>query len=124
VGTGLAAHEAPIEETGDAELFFKEGVPCYPNHHLPAVIQATHPITENKLFCVSLMFKLSRCSGERYKERGFAWKGTMCQRNSMGVVSVSGDLAGLHCLRGKINLSYSQRASGVNSTQLLGSGFY
>nr|XP_009941606.1 PREDICTED: disintegrin and metalloproteinase domain-containing protein 9-like [Opisthocomus hoazin] len=28
--------------------------------------------------------------GERYKERGFAWKGTMCQRNSMGVVSFPG----------------------------------
>ncbi|KFV51577.1 Disintegrin and metalloproteinase domain-containing protein 9, partial [Tyto alba] len=28
--------------------------------------------------------------GQRYKERGFAWKGTMCQMNSMGVVSFPG----------------------------------
>ncbi|NXX60989.1 ADAM9 protein, partial [Scopus umbretta] len=28
--------------------------------------------------------------GQHYKERGFAWKGTMCQMNSMGVVSFPG----------------------------------
>ena len=77
-------------------------------HYFPAVIQVTHLIIETKLFCISLTFKLSRCSGQHYKERGFAWKGTMCQMNSMGVVSVRGDLAGLHCLKGKTNLSDSQ----------------
>ncbi|KAM9602325.1 disintegrin and metalloproteinase domain-containing protein 20-like [Morphnus guianensis] len=28
--------------------------------------------------------------GQHYKERGFAWKGTMCQTNSMGVISFPG----------------------------------
>uniref|UniRef100_A0A8C2T4U6 Peptidase M12B domain-containing protein n=1 Tax=Coturnix japonica TaxID=93934 RepID=A0A8C2T4U6_COTJA len=30
--------------------------------------------------------------GEHYEERGFTWKGAMCQPNSIGVVSVRGDL--------------------------------